>query len=82
MKVNLLELLGVRRAEGVHPPGFKVAANRAQGRRRSECRPVDCRKLWRLFGWYPCHHFRRGQTLDDNHQPNLGGACSSNHHRR
>ena len=29
MKVNLLELLGVRRAEGVHPPGFKVAANRA-----------------------------------------------------
>lgn len=29
MKVNLLELLGVRRAEGVHPPGFKIAADRA-----------------------------------------------------
>ena len=29
MKVNLLELLGVRRAEGVHPPGFKIAASRA-----------------------------------------------------
>jgi len=29
MKANLLELLGVRRAEGVHPPGFKIAAGRA-----------------------------------------------------
>ena len=29
MKLNLLELLGVRRAEGVHPPGLKIAADRA-----------------------------------------------------
>ena len=29
MKANLLELLGVRRAKGVHPPGFKMAASRA-----------------------------------------------------
>lgn len=27
MKVNLLEVLGIRRAEGVHPPGLKIAAN-------------------------------------------------------
>jgi len=27
MKVNLLELLGIRRVEGVHPPGQKVAAS-------------------------------------------------------
>ncbi len=26
MKVDLLEVLGIRRAEGVHPPGRKLAA--------------------------------------------------------